>query len=51
MKPLSNQELYDGLLNTDLHHFIDPKIIKIYRENFDVFNTIADEMKLGGEEA
>ncbi len=51
MKPLSNQELYDGLLNTDLYHFIDPKIIKIYRDNFDVFNTIADEMKLGGEEA
>ncbi|MFA7075441.1 MAG: hypothetical protein WC152_02100 [Candidatus Izemoplasmatales bacterium] len=47
MKSLSNQELYDTFINSDLCHFIDPKIIKIYRDNADVFNTIVDEMTLG----
>ena len=51
MKPLSNQELYDTFINSDLYHFIDPKIMKIYRDNADVFNTIVDEMNFGGEES
>lgn len=50
MKPLKNEELYDTLVNSDFYHFIDPKIMKIYRDNADVFNTIADEMNSGGDE-
>ena len=44
MKPLTNQELFDTFINTDLYYFIDPKVIKIYRDNADVFNTIVDEV-------
>ena len=45
MKPLTDEELYDAIINTDFFHFVNPRIRKIYRENAEVFNTIiADVM-------
>jgi hypothetical protein len=43
MKSISNQELYDIFVNSDFYHFVDPRIMKIYKENADVFNTIVDD--------
>ncbi len=44
MKSISNQELYERLVNSQFYHLVDPKILKIYQENADVFNTIIDEV-------
>lgn len=49
MKSVSNEELFNGIINSDLHHFIDPKVVKIFKENADVFNTIVDDAMNGGE--
>ncbi len=43
MKSISNKELYDIFVNSDFYHFVDPRIMKIYKENADVFNTIVDD--------
>jgi len=44
MKSLSNKELYDTFINSDFYRFIDPKVIKVYQENADVFDQIVDEV-------
>ncbi len=43
MKPLTDQELYDTLVNTDYYYYIDSRIMRIYRENADVFNAIIED--------
>jgi hypothetical protein len=43
MKSVSNKELYDTFVNSDFYHFIDPKVIRIFEENEDVFNTIIED--------
>ena len=43
MNSLTNDELYDTLVNTDYYYYIDSRIMKIYRENADVFNTIIED--------
>jgi len=43
MKSISNQELYDRIVNSQFYYLIDSKVLKIYQENADVFNTIIDE--------
>lgn len=43
MNPLTNDELYNTLVNTDYYYYIDPRIMEIYRENADVFNTIIED--------
>ncbi len=43
MNPLRNEELYNTLVNTDYYYYIDSRIMKIYQENADVFNTIIED--------
>ncbi|MCF7924539.1 MAG: hypothetical protein K9L64_05525 [Candidatus Izimaplasma sp.] len=45
MKPLTDEELYDAIINTDFYHFINPRIRKIYENNADVFNSIIADVK------
>ncbi len=44
MKPLTDNELYDAIINTDFFHFINPRIRKIYKENSEVFNSIVADV-------
>jgi len=50
-KALNNDELHAALINSNFHYFIDPKVIKIYKENYDVFNTIVNEIITGGDQS
>jgi hypothetical protein len=50
-KALNNGELHSALINSNFHYFIDPKVIKIYKENYDVFNTIVNEIITGGDQS
>ncbi|MFW5795003.1 MAG: hypothetical protein ACOCV1_05925 [Bacillota bacterium] len=49
MEPLTDEELYDAIINTDFFHFINPRIRKIYKENSEVFNTIIADVISGVE--
>lgn len=42
--PLTDEDLYDSIINTDFYHFINPSIRKIYEENHEVFETIVADL-------
>jgi hypothetical protein len=39
-KPLTNEEIYKAVINSEFYYFIDPKIRSIFKENPDVFDFI-----------
>lgn len=39
-KPLTNEEIYAAVINSEFYYFIDPKIRSIFKENPDVFDFI-----------
>ncbi len=46
---ISDKEIYDMITNTDYYYNIDPKVMKIYQENPEVFDAIiADAFQSGG---
>jgi len=44
MRPLSEEEIYNVLVYTDYYYTIDPRIIKIYRDNNQVFDDIVNDI-------
>jgi len=43
MPGLSEDKIYDILINTDYYYYIDPRIIKVYKDNSEVFDEIVKD--------
>jgi len=43
MKIISDEEIYDTIINSNLYYFFDAKVLKIYQENPKVFETIIND--------
>ncbi|MDD3842439.1 MAG: hypothetical protein WC088_01945 [Candidatus Izemoplasmatales bacterium] len=44
MRPLTEAEIYNVLVYTDYYYYIDPRIIRIYQENNQVFDDIVSDI-------
>jgi len=50
MDQLSDEDIYNTIINTDYYYYIDSRIMKIYQENAEVFEAIiSDAFSKGGK--
>lgn len=50
MERISDQDIYNTIINTDYYYYIDSRIMKIYQENSEVFDAIiSDAFSEGGK--
>jgi len=40
---LPEEQIYDVLIHSDFYYYMDPRIIKVYQENSDVFDEIVKD--------
>ncbi|MFH0992786.1 MAG: hypothetical protein V1761_00385, partial [bacterium] len=48
MPPLSEQDIYAAIVNSDYYYYNDPAVMKIYRENNEVFDAIVNDAFAAG---
>jgi hypothetical protein len=48
MRALSEAEIYEAIVNTDYYYYNDPAVMRIYRENNDVFDAIVKDAFAAG---
>lgn len=46
LPPLNDQVIRNTLTSTDYYYYVDPKVIRIYERNSEVFDAIADDVLL-----
>lgn len=43
IRPLSDEEIYDYLVNTDFYYLVDRRVMNVYERDHDVFEAIIEE--------
>ncbi len=43
IRPLSDEEIHDFLVNTDFYYLVDRRVMKVYEHDHDVFEAIIEE--------